>query len=393
MRRAGGFTAVAVLVAGAFLLGFALTRQAEPLRAAAPPKKPADTTTTRSLLDEVRDDLREEYYRTIDPDVLRRPTVDEIIAGLDDPHTEYLTPAEYTVLEERTEGSYSGVGLTVGPDKRGLVVTSAFRGPAQKAGIRKGDVIIRIDDKPAGRMPFERSLAHIKGEQGTIVRLTVRRPNAGTLSFEVVRQEIDVPPVNSRILKAKKAKIGYIRVLSFPDGTAEQLELATADLVKRGVKGAIVDLRDNPGGLLSQAVDMVSLYVEDGLVCTTEGAHQAVRTYSVSGAAAHPKISLVVLVNGGSASAAEIVAAALHENERATLVGDRTFGKASVQSVEPLSDGGALKLTTAKYLTPQGLDISSQGLRPEIAALDDPLTPPDEGLKIARRVLLEQLAA
>jgi len=386
MRRAAGTAAVALLVAGAFLLGFVLTRNAEPIRAADPKTVPG--TPPPALIDEVRAGLKEEYYRWIDPAVLRRPTVEQVIAGLQDPHTVYLTPAEFQVLEERTEGTYSGVGLTVGPSKTGLVVTSAFRGPAQKAGIRKGDVIIRIDGKPAGRMPFERSLALIKGEKGTIVHLTVRRPHAGTIRFQVVRQEIDVPPVKARLLKSKRAKLGYIRVFSFPHGAATQLERATARLVQRGARGVIIDVRDNPGGLLSQAVDTVSLYLDEGLVCTTDGAHQEVHTYAVDGDSAHPKLPLVVLVNGGSASAAEIVAAALHENGRATLVGDRTFGKASVQSVEPLSNGGALKLTTAKYVTPNGVDISDSGLRPKVKALDDPLTRADEGIADARKALL-----
>jgi carboxyl-terminal processing protease len=387
MRRAGGFTAVALLVAGAFLLGFLLTRNAEPVRSGATGKAPR--AKPGSLIDEVRAELAHDYYRSIDPTILRARSIDLIIAGLEDPHTEYLTPAEFEVLEDRTEGSYSGIGLTVGPSRKGLVVTSAFNGPALQAGIRKGDVIIRIDGKPAGRMPFERSLALIKGEKGTIVRLTVRRPDAGTMDFQVVRQEINVPPIKARLLRAKKEKLGYIRVFSFPEGTAERLEAATSRLAERGAAGAIVDLRDNPGGLLSQAVDSVSIYLEEGLVCTTDGAHQEFRSYTVNGNPAHPTIPLVVLVNGGSASAAEIVAAALHENGRATLVGDRTFGKASVQTIEPLSNGGALKLTTAKYVTPLGVDISDSGLTPKIKALDDPLTRPDEGVATARRVLLK----
>lgn len=393
MRRAGGFVAVALLVAGAFLLGFAVTRHSEPVRAAATAatgKEPRVRPV--ALIDEVRSDLTREYYRWIDPAVLREPTIDGMISRLDDPHTEYLTPAEFRMLEERTEGSYSGIGLTVGPSRDGLVVTSAFKGPAVEAGIRTGDVIVRIDGKPAGRVPFERSLALIKGEKGTIVRLTVKRPHAGTIEFQVVRQEIDLPPIKARLLRSPKAKLAYIRVLSFPDGTAERVEQATARLVGRGARGVIVDLRDNPGGLLSQAVETVSIYLEEGVVCTTDGAHQELRTYSVSGDSVHPALPLVVLVNGGSASAAEIVAAALLENGRAALVGDRTFGKASVQSIERLANGGALKLTTAKYATPRGIDISDKGLRPKIRALDDPLTRPDEALAVARTVLLGLVA-
>lgn len=391
MRRAGGIAAVALLVAGAFLVGFFLTRHAEPARSAASDGPKLEKPVP--LIEEVRDDLSRSYYRWIEPSLLAKPTIDEMIAGLDDPHTDYLTPAEFEMITEHTEGSYSGIGLTVGPSKAGLVVTSAFKGPAETAGIRRGDVIIRIDGRPARRLPFERSLALIKGEKGTVVELTVRRPNEGTITFQVVRQEIDVPPIQSRLLRGNKPKLGYIRVLSFPAGTAERIEGATARLVTMGADGAIIDLRDNPGGLLSEAVDSVSLYLEEGLVCKTDGAHQEFRSYSVDGNPSHPVLPLVVLVNAGSASAAEIVAAALSENERATLVGDRTFGKASVQSIEPLSNGGALKLTTAKYVTPQGVDISERGIQPEVEALDDPLTKPDEAVRIARKALLELLAA
>jgi carboxyl-terminal processing protease len=391
MRRAGGFAAVALLVAGAFLLGFALTRTAEPVRIAAPAQEARDKPA--SLLEEVRSRLTHDYYRWIDPAILRERSVETMIARLNDPHTEYLTPAEFEALEDRTEGRYSGIGLTVGPADNGLVVTSAFEGPAFEAGIRKGDVILRIDGKPAGRMPFERSLALIKGEKGTIVRLTVRRPRAGTIEFQVVRQEIDVPAVEARLLRPQKGKLAYIRVLSFPEGTAERLARVTSRLVERGARGAIIDLRDNPGGLLDQAVATASVYLEQGIVCTTDGAHQEFRTYPVTGAPAEPDLPLVVLVNGGSASAAEIVAAALAENGRATLVGDRTFGKASVQSIQPLANGGALKLTTAKYLTPQGVDISEHAIRPKRKGLDDPLTRPDEGLAAARRALIQVISA
>jgi carboxyl-terminal processing protease len=391
MKRAGGFAAVALLVAGAFLLGFFLTRPAEPGTQTALPRP--ELKRPVALVDQVRSELEEGYYRWIDPAVLGEPTVDGIIERLDDPHTDYLTPAEFQALTERTEGTYSGIGLTVGPSKAGLVVTSAFKGPARAAGIRKGDVIVRIDGKPAGRMPFERSLALIKGEKGTMVELTVRRPKTGTMRFQVVRQQIDVPPIQARLLEVRNTKVAYVRLLSFPEGASARLERVTGRLVEMGAAGAIVDLRDNPGGLLSEAVATVSVYLQEGVVCKTDGAHQEYQSYSVSGAAAYPELPLVVLVDAGSASAAEIVAAALEESDRAALVGDRTFGKASVQSIEPLANGGALKLTTAKYVTPSGVDISRNGLSPEVEALDDPLTRGDEALKRAQQVALRLIAS
>jgi carboxyl-terminal processing protease len=386
VRRAAGYLGALVVVVAAFALGFFLTRTEQGAGQSAPPVR-ADRPLR--LIDEVRAELTSSYYRWIDPSVLERPTVDQILAGLDDPHTDLLTTSEYASLQEHTQGTYSGIGLTVGPARRGLLVTSAAAAsPAREAGIRKGDVIVRIDGARTGRLPFERSLALIKGERGTIVRLTVRRPKEPEpLDFMVVRREIEVPPLDARLVSWKKQKLAYIRVFSFPAGSAQRLEQATSDLVRRGVTGAIIDLRDNPGGLLSQAVDVASVYIKDGIVCRTDGLHEEEHEYRVTGVATHSDLPLVVLVNGGSASAAEIVAGALMDHDRATLVGERTYGKASVQTLAPLLAGGALKLTTAKYLTPAGADITGVGLEPSVVAADNPLTARDEGLQIARRAL------
>ncbi|MGH3061874.1 MAG: S41 family peptidase, partial [Gaiellaceae bacterium] len=176
MRRRAGPLIAAVLVVGAFFLGFLITQADSGAPSAVAPLR-ADQPV--SVVDEVRAELTSAYYRWIEPDVLRLETVDEIVAGLEDPHTDYLTPAEYESIQDTTEGTYSGIGLTVGPVRRGLLVTSALRGPAREAGIRKGDVIVSIDGERAGTLPFDRSLALIKGETGTLVRLTVRRPSRG----------------------------------------------------------------------------------------------------------------------------------------------------------------------------------------------------------------------
>ena len=384
MRRRAGTLTAAVLVVGAFFLGFLITRADSGAPSAVAPVR-ADQPV--SIVDEVRAELTSAYYRWIEPDVLRLETVDEIVAGLEDPHTDYLTPAEYDNIQHTTEGTYSGIGLTVGPAWRGLLLAPALKGPTREDGIRQGDVIVGIDGERTGSLPFDRSLALIKGETGTLVRLTVRRPGEGRLRFNVVRQDIEVPPISARMLKAGKTKVAYVRVFGFPDGAAERLEQATTALVEEGARGAILDLRDNPGGLFTQAVSSASIYLEDGIVCRTDGVHEEPRTYNVTGDATHPELPLVVLVNGGSASAAEILAGALYDYDRATLVGERTYGKASVQTIAPLRNGGALKLTTAKYVTPAGADITGRGIHPGIVAVDDPLTEPDEALLIARRTL------
>jgi carboxyl-terminal processing protease len=222
-----------------------------------------------------------------------------------------------------------------------------------------------------------------------VVRLTVQRPDAGVIHFTVVRQEVPVPALRSRLIRVRESKIGYVRLLSFPESAAERVGRATEILRDKGAKGLILDLRDNPGGLLSQAVGAAGLYLEEGVVCTIEGEHQERRVYEVKGAASFPRLPLVVLVNHGSASAAEILAAALSDHDRASLVGDRTYGKASVQSVKELPSGGALKLTTATYRTPAGQDIARRGVEPDFAGTDDPLTRPDEGVIAAEAALFK----
>jgi carboxyl-terminal processing protease len=389
VRRGAGYLAAIVLVVGAFALGFFLTHTESGASQSAPP---VQAERPLRLIDEVRADLTSLYYRWIEPDVLERPTVDGILAGLDDPHTDLLTSAEYESLQEHTQGTYSGIGLTVGPSRKGLLVTSVAEGPAGEVGIEKGDVITKIDGEPVGELPFESALNLIKGHPGAPVEVTVKRPKKKKpLEYTVVRREIEVPPLASKILTAKKQKLGYIRVFSFSAGAADEIKEATADLVEKGATGIILDLRDNPGGLLSEAVNTASVFIDEGIVVRTDGLHEDEHEYRVTGTATQTDLPLVVLVNGGSASAAEIVAGALLDHDRASLVGERTFGKASVQTIAPLQGGGALKLTTAKYLTPAGADITNLGLQPAVIAADDPTTRPDEALKVARRTLVETL--
>jgi carboxyl-terminal processing protease len=390
VRRAAGYLAATVVVVAAFAVGFVITQSEQQASQAAPQRT---TDPSIRLIDEVRDELNAAYYRWIHPDVLARPTVEGILDGLEDPHTEVLTAAEFESLRERTDGTYSGIGLTVGPASGGLVVTSAYPGPAKSAGIEPGDVIVRIDGAIVADKPFESALTLIKGQPGTVVRLRVRRPpQKEAFDVEVVRKEIAVPPISARLMRVKNQNVAYIRIFSFSADAADQVTATTKRLVAKGATGAIIDLRDNPGGLLSQAVDVASIFIADGVVCRTAGLHEEEHTYRVTGFPTHPQLPLVVLVNGGSASAAEIVAGALLDQDRAILVGQRTFGKASVQTVAPLLNGRALKLTTAKYVTPAGADITSVGLHPSVTAVDDPLTAEhDEAIQIARRTILQVL--
>ena len=390
MRRAGGIAGVAVLLLAAFALGLTLARGPEERATLASER--ADRDTPGRLIDEVRQELAVGYYRTIASSILAQPTIPKILTALGDPHTDYLTPKEYQALRDRISRSYSGVGLQVGPAKGGLRVESAYVGPAREAGIRRGDIIVTINGRSTRKLSFRRSLELIRGEKRTILRLIVRRPKVGTMRFTVVRDDVALPALRSRLVTAGRTNLAYVRLLSFRESAADRVTDRVERLVARGAKGLVLDLRGNDGGLLSEAVDVASVFMEDGIVCTTAGEHQKPRVYQVIGEATQPKLPLVVLVDRESASAAEILAAALAENGRAVLVGERTYGKASVQSVRVLSNGGALKFTTATYRTPSGFDIEEGGVRPRVKARDNPKTRADEALAAAQSALLAAVA-
>jgi carboxyl-terminal processing protease len=353
----------------------------EPLPPSRPPR----------ALDQVREALATAYYRHVSPRLLVRPTISSILDGLGDPHTEYLSPTSYAMIQERLSRQYHGVGLTVSPAEDGLIVTSSLTGPAREAGIKPGDVIISIDGRQAATLEFDRAVSLIGGEAGTTVSLTVRRPGEdGPIEFRVVRERLSKAAVRSRLIPTSGRNIGYIRLLSFSENADEHVRDATAELVSAGADALVVDLRGNPGGLLAQAIQVASVYLDSGVVCSTEGVNQEARIYSVGSDPVETELPIAVLVDDGTASAAEIAAAALRDNKRAVIVGSKTYGKATVQSFFPLSNGGALRLTTATYLTPAGKSIGGRGIKPKVKAVDNPRTRRDEALLAAERFLVQR---
>jgi len=336
-------------------------------------------------LDEVRSALEARYYRPVPASVLGLGSVHEIIHALGDPYTTYLGPATYQLVRQETASTYDGIGASVLPSPHGFVVVSLRPGPAQQAGIHVGDTIVQIGNTPAGRLTMSRAMSRILGHPGTRVHLVLTR-GGKILDLHVERALIHAPAVHARLISFAGQRWGDLQVSSFRVGTSVLLRRELKVLQAQGAAGFVLDLRQNPGGLLTQAVTVASLFVDHGAIVSLQGAHQPHQVLrAIPGTAT--KLPLVVLVDRYTASAAEIVAAALHDHHRATIVGEHTFGKALVQAVDPLDNGAALELSIAHYSTPSGADLSGVGLMPQIAARDNPATPQDEALAVALHVL------
>ncbi len=307
-----------------------------------------------------------------------------------DPHSEYMEPVKFDSLREDTEGQYSGVGLQVQPREGALQIIAPMEDtPAFEAGLSTGDRIVKIDGKSTEKMTQGDAVTALRGAAGSKVILQISRPAfAEPKDFTLTRAEIRVFSVkdrnNRREFPLGADKIGYVRLTQFAERTADELEEALKLMESQGMEGLVMDLRGNPGGLVDQAVAVAEKFLEAGkLVLTTEGRNPAADTRRVaSGRNRIRKGNLVVLVNGGSASAAEIVSGCLQDLKRAVVVGEQSFGKGSVQSVVPLPDGAALRLTTAKYYTPSHKVIHEKGITPDIIV---PMTDDEEmAVQLAR---------
>ena len=312
--------------------------------------------------------VKKDYVESVEDKELMESAIRGMLAGLD-PHSTYLNKKEYKELHEGTTGEFGGLGIEIGlEDGFVKVIAPIDDTPAQKAGILAGDVIIRLDDKPVKGIGLNKAVEMMRGKPGEAIVLTiVRDGEAKPLKIKIVRAIIKVKSVKSRMLEPGYF---YLRVTQFQSHTAELLRTAIESLRKQNkdvIKGVVLDLRNNPGGILSGAVSVTDIFLEDGLIVYTEGRSKdsATKFHARPGDMINGA-PLVVIVNGGSASASEIVAGALQDHKRAIILGEKTFGKGSVQTILPMNNGDAIKLTTARYFTPSGRSIQAKGIEPDI---------------------------
>lgn len=281
-----------------------------------------------------------------------------------DPFTEFMNVEAAKEFDGDLNGTFSGIGAELSKDEKSIVIVAPISGfPAEKAGLRAQDIIAEIDGESAYDISVTDAVKKIRGESGSKVKLTVIRDKSQELEFEITRETITIPSVESEILEGN---IGYLKVSRFSDDTSSLAKKAANEFQSKNVKGVILDLRSNPGGLLDSAVELSSIWLPEGKTVLQEKRDGVViKTYKSEGASPLAGIKTVVLIDEGSASASEITAGALHDHGAATLIGMKSFGKGSVQSLERLPGGGVLKVTIARWFTPEGKNIDKEGIKPD----------------------------
>ncbi len=331
-------------------------------------------TENRLPLDELRafagvlDTVRQDYVDPVKDQDLLENAIRGMLSNLD-PHSAFLDAEAFQDLQIGTSGEFGGLGIEVGQENGFIKVIAPIDDtPAQRAGIRPGDLIIRLDDTSVKGMPLADAIQRMRGKPNTSITLTIIREGAPKpLTIKLTREIIQVRSVRSRLLEPG---FGYLRITQFQARTAENLRQAIQEIERQNqgeLRGMVLDLRNNPGGVLNGAVDVANNFLEDGAIVQTKGrGNGSDQVFKATPGDLLKGMPLVVLVNGGSASASEIVAGALQDHRRALVLGERTFGKGSVQTILPLGNGTALKLTTARYYTPNGRSIQAEGITPDI---------------------------
>jgi carboxyl-terminal processing protease len=331
-------------------------------------KKSSDETYEGlKLFSDVISEIEKNYVEPVKTKDLIQNAIEGMVQSLD-PHSAFLPPEAYEDLQTETKGEFGGIGIVITQREGNLTVISPIEGtPAYKAGVLAQDIIIKVDGQPTKGMMLWEAVKKMRGEPGSTVEITIYRKGAkGPLEFKLVR---DVIPLDSVRSLTVKPGYGYLWITNFRENTDTEVTDALKKLEKENssLKGLILDLRDNPGGLLDQAVKVSDIFLESGTIVSIKGRDESqAEVYNAHPDASEGKYPIVLLINGGSASASEIVAGALQDNHRALLLGTTSFGKGSVQTVKPLRDGCALKYTIALYYTPSGRSIQAEGIKPDL---------------------------
>ena len=340
--------------------------------------------------------IEDNYYRPVAEGKLIDSSLQGMVRGLRrryrDRFSDYFSPRMLTRFNEEIEGRFSGIGLSVTGIDGGLRVVRVFKGsPADRAGIEAGETIVSVDGHAIAGLDSNASTALIKGPEGTEVTVGVRSPKGGKTRRErLTRAQISLPVLSSKLETAQGEKLGYIHLAAFSEGAHEQLKRAVRKLQRRGARGLVLDLRGNGGGLLEEAVLSASVFLPEGeTVVSTESRSQGHALYKAKGGNL-PSLPIVVLIDGSTASAAEILAAALADDAGAKTAGTRSYGKGVFQQEIDLSNGGALKLTVGEYFTPDGTNLAGKGIEPDLKVRDVPGTARDEGLERALEALARE---
>ncbi|MGH8034336.1 MAG: S41 family peptidase, partial [Lysobacterales bacterium] len=350
---------------------------------------PAVSASAQLTLDELRtftdvfNQVRQNYVEPVDDAALLNAAITGMLAELD-PHSSYLPNREFLDLENSAKGQYVGIGIDVAPDKGRILVKQVISpSPADSAGINPGDFITYVNQKSVKGRPVQEAIDELNGPPGSAIELVILKPDAGSSTLTLKREFVKVPALNFRLLENR---YGYFQIVYFHRDTATDLKQALDSVLADDVRldGLILDLRDNPGGVLQPAIDTADGFLDQGTIVTMRGRNTSMQLeYSAKPGQWLPSIPLVLLVDRGTASASEVLAGALQDHRRAVLIGQRTFGKGSVQSVLALRNGAGIKLTTARYYTPSGKSIQAEGILPDLVVAEamQPVTISDERIR------------
>jgi carboxyl-terminal processing protease len=361
------------------------------------------TTANERQVQAALDLLAHDYYRRVDTRKLLNTGLEAAVASLNDPYSHYFPPALYRSFQQETNPQVAGIGVepAAAPVDGGLQIVEVIQGsPAAHAGLQQGDVITVVGHRTLKGLTVNQAARLIRGAPGTRVRLTFLR-RGRTHTATITRANVSVPVAGSKLLTYHGKRLGYLQFTQFSEGSANQLRQQLKRVIKQGAQGLILDLRDNPGGFLDQAVGVASLFIKSGTIVTTRGRSQPTTVYTALGDAIATKIPMVVLVDRGTASSAEIVTGALKDRGRAKVVGTHTYGKGVFQQLFPLAGGAALDITVGEYFTPNGHNLAAGGVKggvkegsgiaPNVYVYDNPNAPGARALKVAERTVAAEI--